>query len=160
NAAPFAGRLDRGAPGVVVTRTVDSAFDAGSACEIEHLLDVFGAGLEHRVAESLGASDLHPLRDHVDADDLAGAESPAEHRGGQADWSQAGDEHGIVAADPDLFQAFVHGAEAAGDLRSVEVGQLVRKQAEVLFFGEEVFGHAAIALPAIGAAVLLAGAGN
>ena len=64
------------------------------------------------------------------------------------------------AADSDLLQAFVDGAEAAGHLRAVGVGQLIRKRDQVLLFGEQVIRHAAVALPAVSAAILRAGAGD
>ena len=61
---------------------------------------------------------------------------------------------------PIFSQAFVDGAEAAGHLRAIGVGEFGGQMDQVLLLGEEVFGHAAVALPAVGAAVLLAGAGD
>ena len=88
------------------------------------------------------------------------AELAAERAGGQAHRAQAGDQHGVIAVDADLFQALVDGAEAAGHLRAIGVGELVGQGDQVLLFGHHVLGHAAVALPAVGAAILLAGAGD
>ena len=88
------------------------------------------------------------------------AQFAAQRAGGQADRAKAGDQDGVVAADADLLEAFIDGAEAAGHLRAVGVGQVVRKSDQVLLLGDHVIGHAAIALPAVGAAVFRAGAGD
>jgi hypothetical protein len=66
---------------------------------------------------------------------------------------EAGDEHGVIAADADLLQAFVHGAKAAGHLRAIGIGELIGQRDEVLLLGHHVLGHAAVALPAVGAAI-------
>ena len=115
---------------------------------------------QHFVAELEVERQLHALFDDVDADDPLGAQFAAERAGGQAHRTEAGDQHGVVAADADLFQAFVDRAEAAGHLRAIGVGQFGGEMDQVLLFGEQEFRHAAVALPAVGAAILLAGAGD
>src|SRR5690606_13183670 len=99
---------------------------------------------------------VKPVVVHVEADDARGAEGAREHGGGEPDGAEAGDEHDVVAADADLLQALVDGAEAAGDLRAVGVREGVGQQDQVFLFGEEVVGHAAVALPAVGPAPPLA----
>jgi hypothetical protein len=64
---------------------------------------------------------FHALLDHVDADDLVGAQLAAERAGGQAHRAEAGDQHGVIAADADLLQALVDRAEAAGHLRAIGI---------------------------------------
>jgi hypothetical protein len=118
------------------------------------------AALQHFVAQLEVERQLHALLDHVDADDPVGAQLAAERAGGQAHRTEAGDQHRVVAADADLLQAFVDRAEAAGHLRAIGVGQLGGEMDQVLLLGEQVFRHAAVALPAVGAAVLFAGAGD
>src|SRR5208337_5608175 len=66
----------------------------------------------------------------------------------------------MIAVDADLLQALVHGAESACHLRAVGVGQLIGQRDQILLLGDHVLGHAAVALPAVGAAILVAGAGN
>ena len=85
---------------------------------------------------------------------LLRSELAAKRGGGQADGAEAGDQHGVIAVDADLLQAFVDGAEAAGDLRAVGIGELVGQGDEVFLLGDHVVGHAAVALPAVGAAEL------
>ena len=104
--------------------------------------------------------DLHALRHNVDADDLLRAEFAAERAGGEADGAEAGDEHRMIAVDANFLEAFVDGAESAGYLCAVGVGELVGKGDEIFFFGDHELRHAAVALPAVGAAILLAGAGD
>ena len=125
-----------------------------------YLGHVVRARRQNLVAEAEIPRDLHALGHHVDADDFLRAQLAAERAGGQADGAEAGDEHGMVAADADLLQALVDGAESAGHLRAVGVGELVGQRDEVFFFGDHELGHAAIALPAVGAAIFLAGAGD
>ena len=115
---------------------------------------------KHFIAEFEIARELHALLDDVDADDLLRAQLAAERAGGQSHRTEAGDQHGVVAADADLLQTFVDRAEAAGHLRAIGVGEFVGQMDQVLLFGEQVLRHAAVALPAVGAAVLLAGAGD
>jgi len=43
-------------------------------------------------------------------------------------------------SDADFFKAFVHGAEAACDLRAVCVGKLRREEDEVFLLGDQVTG--------------------
>ena len=92
---------------------------------------------------------LEPLGEDVDADEARGAHRPREHRGREADRAEAGDEDGVVAADPDPLEALVDRAEAAGDLRAVRVGERVGSRDEVLLLGEDEGRHAAVALPAV-----------
>ena len=61
---------------------------------------------------------------------------------------------------PIFSQAFVDGSEAAGHLRAIGVGELAGQGDQVLLLGEQVVGHAAVALPAVGAAIAFAGAGD
>ncbi len=103
---------------------------------------------------------MHALLDDIDANDPVGAQFAAERAGRQAHRAETGDQHGVIAADADLFQAFVDRAEAAGYLRAIGVGQFGGEMDQVLLLGEQEFRHAAVALPAVGPAVLLAGAGD
>ena len=110
-------------------RTIHGALHAEAAGQLPHLGHIVRARREHRVAEAEVERDLHALRNHIDADDLVGAEFAAERAGGQAHRAQAGDEHGVIAVDADLFQAFVDGAESARHLRAIGVGKLRRADA-------------------------------
>src|ERR1035437_4310330 len=66
----------------------------------------------------------------------------------------------MIAADADLFNSFVHGPKATAHLRTVGIGKLVWKGDEILFFGEHVLRHSAIALPAVGTTIFFTGAGD
>src|SRR5450759_4940756 len=66
----------------------------------------------------------------------------------------------MVARDADLLQSLVDRAEAAGHLRAIGIGQLGGEMDQVLLLGEQVFRHAAVALPAVGTAILGASAGD
>ena len=61
---------------------------------------------------------------------------------------------------PIFFNRLIDGAEAAGHLRAIGVGEFLGEIDEVLLLGEQVIGHAAVALPAVGAPILFAGAGD
>ncbi len=160
NSAPFARGADRGRTGGGMGRAVDRALDAVAAGELAHLVDVVGAGGQRLVAQAEIARELHAVFVHVDANDLRRAQLAAERRRGQTDGAEAGDEHRVVAADADFFEAFVNRAEAAGNLRAVGIGERIGEVNQVLLLREKVIGHAAIALPAVGAAILFARAGN
>ena len=103
---------------------------------------------------------LHALGNNVDADDLLRAEFAAKRAGGQADGAQAGNEHRMIAVDADLLQALVDGAESASNLRAIGVGELIGQGDQILLLGDHVLGHAAVALPAVSAAIFFAGAGD
>src|SRR5204862_3781805 len=108
---------------------------------------------------SLPAS-FQPLGDDIDADDPLRSHFSAERGGRQPDRSQSGDEHIMISADSDLLQPLVDRAEAARHLRAITIRQFGGQRDQVLFFGGQVVGHAAVALPAIGAPILRAGARN
>ena len=97
---------------------------------------------------------------HVDSDNQVRAEFAAKCAGGQTNGSEPGDEHGVIAVDADLLQALVDGAEAARHLRAIGVAEFRGQMDQVLLFGQQIVGHAAIALPAVSAAVTFAGAGD
>src|SRR5262249_16346261 len=103
---------------------------------------------------------LQALRHYIDADHAAGAQFTAERSRGQADRAETGDQHRVVPSNPDLLQPFVHRAESTGHLRAIGIREFAGQVDQVFLLGQEVFGHAAIALPAVGAAVTLAGAGD
>ena len=84
----------------------------------------------------------------------------AQRRGRQPDRAKAGHQHVVIAADSDLLQPLIDGAEAAGYLRTIGVGKLVGQGDQVLLFGQQEIGHAAVALPPVGAAIFLARARN
>src|SRR5947207_892462 len=66
----------------------------------------------------------------------------------------------MIAVDSHLLECFIHRAEAARDLRAINIGERVGKTDQVLLFGKQVLGHTAVALPSIGSAILWAGAGD
>ena len=103
---------------------------------------------------------FHALRHHVNADDFLRAELAAKRAGGQAYGAEAGDEHCMIAVDSDLLQALVHGPESACNLRAIGIREFIGQRDEVFLLGHHVLGHAAVALPAVGAAIFLAGAGD
>ena len=122
--------------------------------------DVIGSAGQDFVAEFEVERELHALLHNVDADNLVRAQLSAERASGQSHGAQTGDQHRMIAADADLFQTFIHRAETAGHLGAIGIGQRVGEVDQVLLFGEQEFGHAAIALPAVGAAIFFAGAGD
>ena len=66
----------------------------------------------------------------------------------------------MIAADADLFQSLVDGAEAAGHLGAIGEREFVGQGDQILLLGQQELRHAAIALPAVGAPVFCAGAGD
>src|ERR1035438_675296 len=84
----------------------------------------------------------------------------AECAGGQSNRTEASDEHGVITVDADLLEALIDGAEAAGDLRAVGIGERIGQCDEIFLFRDHVLGHAAVTLPPIGAAILDASAGD
>ena len=66
----------------------------------------------------------------------------------------------MIAVDPNFFDCLVNCAEATGNLRAICVGELVGKRNEIFFFRDHVFGHPAVALPAVGTPVFFTCAGN
>ena len=112
----------------VVGRAVEGALDAVAAGQRPDLRHVVGPGREHVVEEGERARELEPLGEDVDADEARGAHRLREHGGREADRAEAGDEHGVVAADADPLEALVDRAEAAGDLGAVGVGERVGQQ--------------------------------
>ena len=81
-----------------------------------------------------------------------GTHGLGQHQRRQAHRPQARHQDAIVAADADLLDGLVDRAEAAGHLGPVLVGQLVGQLDEVLLLRQDIGGHAAVALPAVGLA--------
>src|SRR5208282_4868419 len=79
---------------------------------------------------------------------------------GQTYRAQAGNEHSMIAIDADLFQALVHSAESARNLRTIAVGEFIGQADEVFLLGHHILGHPSVALPSVGAAVFFAGTGD
>src|ERR1019366_4430397 len=142
----------------VIRGTVDGAFHSATAGEFADLRHVVRPRRQRFVAHAQAARQSDSLRDHIDADDFPRAELPAKRPGRQTYRAEAGDQDGFVATYADLLQAFVHSAEAAGYLRAVRVSQLGGEVKQVLLLRQQIVGHAAVALPPVGAAVLFAGA--
>jgi hypothetical protein len=68
----------------------------------------------------------------------------------RADGTQTGNKDTIVAADADFFESLIDGSETAGHLSTVGVSQGIGKQNKIFLFGDEIFGHTAVPLPAVG----------
>ena len=153
--APLAGAADRHRPGGVVGGAIDGAFAAVALGDLHDLLFAFlyvGA-VEHVVRQAQVLGQLHAVLVHVTADGSVAAHGLRQHQRGQAHRAKAGDQHPVVAGNADLHQGLVAGAEAAGHLRAVLIGQLVGQGDQVLLVAQHVGGHAAVALPAVGRAV-------
>ena len=91
-----------------------------------------------------------PLGVGLEPDDGGGAEVPAEHRGGQPDRTEPGDEQPVPSAHPATQQPFVCRPEAARDQRAVDVGQALGQRQARHRLGQHEVGMAAVALPAVG----------
>ena len=90
----------------------------------------------------------------VHADDLVRPQRLAQHRRRQAHRPQARDQQPVLPVDLDARQRLPGRAEAAGDQRAVHIGQVVRQGDAGVLLGQQVRGVAAVALPAVGGAVL------
>ena len=158
--APFAGGTDDDGAGGVVAGAVDGAFNTLALGESFDVADAGRAAEKGFVAEAEVKGKLDALGHDIETDDCLRAELAGERGDGETDRAETSNKDGIGAADTDFLQTFESGAEAAGDLRAVSVREFRRESDEVLFFSEKVVGHATIALPAVGAPEVLAGAGD
>src|ERR1035437_7956207 len=160
DAAPLARCSNGGGACRGIGGTFDGALDTESAGEVHYLGYVVSARRQRFIAKAHVFRQLQPLLDNINADDFLSAEFARDGSGRESHGAEAGDQHGMIAADSDLLDSLVYRAESAGHLRTVGVGELVRQCDEVLLFGQHVLCHGSIALPAVGATILFAGAGD
>jgi len=156
--APAAGGLNGQTACRCVGAGIDGLLHTLAAGDLHDLLKRL-VGLEYVVhkAQLLRKSDALLVDLHADAH--LRADSLGHHQRRQTHRAEAGDQHRIIAVDADLLDRLIHRAEAAGNLRAVEIGQLIRQRNQILLVRKDVGRHAAVALPAVGRTVR-AGAGN
>ena len=91
------------------------------------LSDIVCTCLQNEVTQFERLCQMQALRDDVNADDHLGAEFATQCRSCKPDGPQSGDQHGMVAIDPNFLDRLVNGPKATRNLRAICVGKLARE---------------------------------